>query len=109
MAYLLDESERDSPLYRDRIDAGRRLARQLDAYRGAGALMLGIPRGGVPVAAEVARLLDADLDVVVARKLGAPGFPELAIGAVTANGGRFLNDSVISELGVSPEYLRRAV
>lgn len=109
MASMLDGSELDSPFFRDRIDAGQRLARRLDAYRGADALVLGIPRGGVPVAAEVARLLDAGLDVVVARKLGAPGFPELAMGAVTANGGRFLNDSVISELGVSPEYLGRAI
>jgi putative phosphoribosyl transferase len=109
MAYVLDGSRRDSPFFRDRIDAGQRLARQLEAYRGKDALVIGIPRGGVPVAAEVARLLDADLDIVVARKLGAPGFPELAIGAVTANGGQFLNDNVISELGVSPEYLGKAI
>jgi putative phosphoribosyl transferase len=68
-------------------------------------LVLGIPRGGVPVAAEVARKLDAELDVVVARKLGAPGEPELAIGAVTANGGRYLNDALEQEAGVTGEYL----
>jgi len=61
----------------------------------------------VVVAAEVARRLDADLDIVVARKLGSPISPELAIGAVTANGGRYLNQDVISILGVSDSYLRQ--
>jgi putative phosphoribosyl transferase len=83
------------------------LAEALRAYRGKDVLILGIPRGGVPVAAEVARTLDADLDVVVARKLGAPQSQELAIGAVTANGGRFLNDDLIAELGVPPSYVER--
>ena len=92
-------------LFRDRADAGRALARHLSAYRGRHVVVLGIPRGGVPVASEVAWELDAELDVVVARKLGAPGFEELAIGAVTANGGRFLNESLIRELGVSTSYL----
>ena len=92
-------------LYRDRIEAGRVLGAHLAAYRGKGVLVLGIPRGGVPVAAEVARELNAELDVVVARKLGAPGQPELAIGAVTANGGRFLNEELIRGLEVSDAYL----
>jgi predicted phosphoribosyltransferase len=96
-------------LFRDRVDAGRRLAEHLDEYRGQDALVLGIPRGGVPVAAEVARLLPAELDVVVARKLGAPSSAELAIGAVTANGGRFLNEPLIRELGVPAGYLERAI
>jgi predicted phosphoribosyltransferase len=67
--------------------------------------VLGIPRGGVVVAAEVARRLGVPLDVIVARKLGAPISEELAIGAVTANGGRFLNTDVIEELGVSEGYI----
>lgn len=96
----------DTPaLFRDRQDAGEQLAQRLAAYRGQGALVLGIPRGGVLVAAAVARALGADLDVVVARKLGAPGYPELAIGAVTARGGRFLNEDVIRELDVTESYL----
>ena len=86
------------PLFRDRREAGEELVEGLALYRGKDALVLGIPRGGVPVAAEIARRLGAELDVVVARKLGAPGAQELAIGAVTANGGRFLNDDVIEEL-----------
>jgi predicted phosphoribosyltransferase len=93
------------PLFKDRADAGARLAEALSAYRDQQVLVLGIPRGGVPVAAEVARRLAADLDVVVARKLGSPTSPELAIGAITANGGRFLNRDIIEKLGVSEAYL----
>ena len=92
-------------MFADRADAGRRLALELEAYRVRRPLVLGIPRGGVPAAAEVARALGAELDVVVARKLGAPGYPELAIGAVTANGGRYLNADVIRELGVTEAYI----
>jgi putative phosphoribosyl transferase len=93
--------------YLDRSDAGRTLAASLEQYKGRDVLVLGIPRGGVPVAAEVARALEAELDVIVARKLGAPGQPELAMGAVTSNGGRFLNDEVIEGIGVSHEYLEK--
>lgn len=92
-------------LYRDRIEAGSALAALLAAYRERDALVVGIPRGGMVVAAEVARLLDAELDVAVARKLGAPGQQELAIGAVTADGGRFLNDDVIRLLHISEPYV----
>ncbi len=93
--------------FRDRVEAGRILAERLSAYRGKDVLVLGIPRGGVPVAAEVARSLDAELDVLVARKLGAPGQEELAIGAVTANGGEFVNEELVGYLGVSQAYLER--
>jgi putative phosphoribosyl transferase len=92
-------------LYRDRIEAGAVLAKLLGAYRGRDTVVLGIPRGGVVVAAEIARLLEAELDVVVARKLGAPGQPELGIGAVTADGGRFLNEEILHALQISPPYL----
>ena len=95
----------DRPLFRDRAEAGRALAERLSAYRGPDVLVLGIPRGGVVVAAEIARRLEAQLDILVARKLGAPGSPELAAGAVTADGGRFLNDEIILMLGVSQSYL----
>jgi putative phosphoribosyl transferase len=96
----------DGPrLFRDRRDAGARLAERLERYREQDIVVLGIPRGGVPVAAEVASRLAADLDLVVARKLGAPGRPELAIGAVTANGKRFLNADLLWELGVGERYL----
>ncbi|SDC13864.1 putative phosphoribosyl transferase [Sanguibacter gelidistatuariae] len=66
----------------DRRDAGRQLARRLEHVRGPGVVVLGLPRGGVPVAVEVARALEAPLDVVVVRKLGFPAQPEVAIGAV---------------------------
>ncbi|HTO87538.1 MAG TPA: phosphoribosyltransferase family protein [Thermoanaerobaculia bacterium] len=91
--------------FEDRVDAASVLAERLMQYHGRDALVLGIPRGGVPVAAEVARKLGADLDVIVARKLGAPEQPELAIGAVTADGGEFLNEGVVRALGVSREYI----
>jgi predicted phosphoribosyltransferase len=93
--------------FKDRVAGGRILAELLGGYRGKNVLILGIPRGGVPVAAEVARGLDADLDVIVARKLGAPEQPELAIGAVTANGGEFLNEEIVGYLGVSEAYIQR--
>ena len=103
------ESLRRRQAFRDRREAGQRLVEALADYKGKDALVLGIPRGGVAVAAEVARQLEADLDVVVARKLGAPGQPELAIGAVTANGGLFLDHDAIEALGVSDDYLTAVI
>ena len=97
--------DREAPLFRDRVDAGERLAKRLLTYRGEHVLVLGIPRGGMPVAAVVAQALEAELDVVVARKLGSPVSEELAIGAVTAEGGRYLNDSVVRSLGVDESYI----
>ena len=97
-----------APIFHDRADAGERLGAQLASLRGRNVLVLGIPRGGVPVAAAVARALDAELDVVVARKLGAPESAELAIGAVTADGGRYLNHEVIDALDVPTAYVERA-
>lgn len=93
-------------LFRDRLDAGIQLAEALSGYRGQDVLVLGIPRGGVVVAAEVARRLGAELDVIVARKLGAPISRELAIGAVTADGERYLNEDILRELHVSERYLQ---
>jgi putative phosphoribosyl transferase len=70
---------------------------------GQGAVVLGLPRGGVPVAAEVASALGAPLDVFVVRKLGAPGQPELAMGAIATGGVRVLNEDLLRRLGASPE------
>ena len=87
--------------FRDRIDAGRQLASQLMAYANrSDVIVLALPRGGVPVAFEVARALDARLDVLLVRKLGVPGHPELAMGAVAAGGVRVLSEDLISELGI---------
>jgi predicted phosphoribosyltransferase len=89
----------------DRDDAGAALAEQLgDRFAAEDAVVLGIPRGGVVVAAAVARALGLPLDVVVPRKLGAPGNPELGIGAI-ASGVRVLDDRIVRSLGVSPDYI----
>jgi len=98
----------EGPLFADRVEAGRALADHLEKHRAGGALVLGVPRGGVVVAAEVARQLGLELDVVVARKIGAPGHQELAIGAVTADGERYLNHDLIAMLHVSDRYLESA-
>jgi len=90
----------------NRRDAGRQLATKLMGYAGdPGILVLGLPRGGVPVAYEVARGLHAPLDVFVVRKLGAPGHRELAMGAIASGGVRVLNLDVIEVLGISPAAL----
>jgi len=94
-------------LYRDRVDAGARLAERLDRFRSEHPVVLGIARGGVPVAAEVAGRLGADLDVIVARKLGAPGHEEFAIGAVTADGGRFLDQDTVRALAIDEGYVQQ--
>lgn len=93
-------------LYENRGEAGRTLTRELMDYRGRNPVVLGIPRGGVPVAALVADVLEGELDVIVVKKLGAPGNPELAIGAVGESGDPFLNEDVVDSLQVSEEYLR---
>ena len=90
-------------LFADRRDAGRRLAGRLRRLRGPDVVVLGIPRGGVPVAAVVAAELDAPLDVLVVRKLGVPGHPELAMGAVGERGVRVVNDDVVRSVGVAAE------
>jgi putative phosphoribosyl transferase len=92
-------------LFADRVDAGRRLGHALKRFSGERPLVLGIPRGGVPVAAEVARALDGDLDVIVARTLRAPGSPQLVVGAVTADGACYLNQEVVDHLDVPDEHL----
>ena len=91
--------------FRDRVEAGRTLAGRLGHLRGLDALVLGLPRGGVPVAAEVAAALGAELDVLVVRKLGVPGHEELALGAVARGGFRALNDDVVERLDLSPEVV----
>jgi len=93
----------------DRRDAGRQLANELSGYADdPSVLVLGLPRGGVPVAYEVARALRAPLDVLVVRKLGAPGHRELAMGAVASGGLRVLNLDVIEALGISPAAVELA-
>ena len=92
--------------YRDRAEAGQLLAGALERYAGRTDLtVLGLPRGGVPVAHEVARALGAPLDVFVVRKLGVPGHEELAMGAIAAGGVRVVNHDVVAPLGISTDAL----
>lgn len=101
-------------LFADRTDAGRRLAERLGEHPDAlteapgEIVVLGLPRGGVPVAAEVARVLRAPLDVLVVRKVGVPWHPELAMAAVGEEGAVVRNDDVIAASGITPEVLAAA-
>ena len=92
-------------LFADRADAGRRLAARLEHLRGEPVVVLGLPRGGVPVALEVARALSAPLDVIVVRKLGVPYQPELGMGAVGEDGVRVINHEVIQAARVPADEL----
>lgn len=94
-------------VFRDRRDAGRVLAKLLDRYRDSDVVVLALPRGGVPVAYEVARALDAPLDVLVVRKLGAPTNPELALGAIASGEVFVTNDDVLRAEDVGPDVLER--
>lgn len=91
--------------FADRADAGRRLADRLNFLRGSDVVVLGLPRGGVPVAAEVSRALGAPLDVIVVRKLGVPFQPELGMGAIAEGGVRIINEQVVRMAGISDEEL----
>jgi putative phosphoribosyl transferase len=90
-------------VFRDRRDAGRLLARRLQALaQQPNVVTLGLPRGGIPVAFEVAQTLDTPLDVFVVRKLGVPGHEELAMGAIASGGVRILNEDVVGALRIPP-------
>lgn len=90
--------------FSDRSAAGRLLAERLSGYAGRpDVLVLALPRGGVPVGYEIARMLAVPLDVLVVRKLGVPGHEELAMGAIATGGVRLLNQQAIAALGISPE------
>jgi len=112
-----EESSADCPydnediVFDDRVDAGRKLAARLLKYKDQNPVVLGVPRGGIPVAFEVARALNAPLDVIIVRKLGAPGQSELGIGAVVDGDHpeTILNREVVSALRVSRDYLEREI
>jgi putative phosphoribosyl transferase len=88
-----------SAVFRDRFEAGRRLAQELRGYAGRpGLIVLALPRGGVPIGYEVARALGARLDIFIVRKLGVPGWEELAMGAIASGGVRVLNEEVVRKL-----------
>jgi len=93
-------------VFRDRIEAGQLLAAELMQYADKpDVIVLGLPRGGIPVAFEVAKALHAPLDVFVVRKLGTPGQRELAMGAVASGGGRVINEDVVRGLGIPDEVI----
>jgi putative phosphoribosyl transferase len=92
--------------YKDRKDAGIQLAEKLSQYRDkADVIVLGLPRGGVTVAYEIAKALHCPLDILIVRKVGFPGNPELAAGAVSETGTVVLNEDIVSRYGVSRKYL----
>src|SRR5258705_4248390 len=92
----------------NRAEAGRQLAEKLVDYAGRDdVIVLGLPRGGVPVAYEVAQRLGVPLDVFIVRKLGVPGFEELALGAIASGGVRVLNEDVIRRIPISEEAIER--
>jgi putative phosphoribosyl transferase len=94
--------------FKDRSEAGRLLATRLSAYANRpDVVVLALPRGGVPVAFEVAQALNAPLDVFVVRKLGVPGHEELAMGAIATNGVRVINNDVVLALGISAQEIDR--
>lgn len=96
-------------LFRNRRHAGQLLVRKLAHYADRpGVLVLALPRGGVPVAYEVAHALHVPMDVFLVRKLGVPGYEELAMGAVATGGVRVLNDTIVAGVGV-PDYVINAV
>jgi putative phosphoribosyl transferase len=94
-------------LFRNRVEAGRRLAAKLEHLRSENPIVVALPRGGVPVGYEIALALESPLDVLVARKIGAPGHPELGIGAVAEGGASYLDARTIDTLGVSREQIDR--
>lgn len=97
-------------VFRDRREAGDVLAQELASYRGNdNLLVLGLARGGVPVARQVARALSAPLDVFLVRKLGVPQWQELAMGALASGGGVVINDSLVRNLGISDAQVQEAI
>jgi predicted phosphoribosyltransferase len=101
------EITREVWIFRDRQEAGRLLAERLSHYRDENPLVLALPRGGVVVGYEIARALRAPLDVVVARKLGTPGQPELALGAIAPRGVLVLNEDVVGWLDISEDEIEQ--
>ena len=95
----------DEGAFADRHEAGRELAKLIPPTAQQDVIVLALPRGGVPVASEIARALGVPLDVFLVRKLGTPGHPELAMGAIASGGIKVLNDDVVQALGITPEHI----
>jgi putative phosphoribosyl transferase len=93
-------------IFKDREDAGRKLAKKLMAYQGKDAIVLALPRGGIPAAVEIAKALDLPLDITVARKLGAPGYAEFGVGAIAQGGIMVLNPGSLEAVAVTEKELK---
>ncbi len=96
-----------SKKFRDRAEAGQQLAQQLLRYVHPQAIVLALPRGGVPVAAPIAKTLQIPLDICLVHKLGVPSQPEVAMGAIDLQGKRYLNEQILSSLKISPAQIDR--
>ena len=96
-------------IFRDRVDAGQQLAQKLAQYKDSDAVVLALPRGGVAVAFEMAQALCLPLDVLLVRKLGVPGYEELAFGAIASAGVRILDPDIIEAFALSPQAIDRVV
>ncbi len=95
--------------FKDRRDAGKQLSKALPSYSNIFSIVLGLPRGGVVLAAEIAKELSIPLDIICPRKIGAPGNQEFAIGAITETGEGYFNQEIIEALGISPLYLKKEI
>ncbi len=93
-------------IFKDRTDAGKKLAEALVQFKGLDGIVLAIPRGGIVVASEISKDLGFLLDVVIPRKIGAPDQPELAIGAISEDGSTIMNDDIINRIGATAEYIK---
>ena len=93
-------------IFKDRLDAGKKLAEALGQFKGIDGIVLGIPRGGIVVASEISSVLGFQLDIVIPRKIGAPDQPELAIGAISEDGTTIMNDDLVIRVGATAEYIR---
>jgi putative phosphoribosyl transferase len=93
--------------FRNRVQAGQLLAREMSDYQGRNSIVLGIPRGGILVAASLAQVLEGELDIILSRKLGTPYQPELALGALAETGELFLNRYVVEELSIPDTYIEQ--
>lgn len=97
-------------IFKSRLEAGKRLAEALKAYNNSSdAIVIGLPRGGVVLAAEIAKELNIPLDIICARKIGAPYNPEFGIGAISESGGLFLDNDTIENLDIDPEYIQNEI
>jgi predicted phosphoribosyltransferase len=103
---LVNSEELKMAYFADRVEAGKRLASALRDFAGKNGIVLAIPRGGVVVGYEIAKVLNLPLDVIIPRKIGAPGNPELAIGAMTEDGTIILDGNLIMYIGVQRDYIK---